>query len=312
MRRMAYRHPTKKVARIRIAGPDKKGIIAAVTGYLSENNCNIEDIDQRILDDFLIMNMLVDISDLKKPLPVFLKVLRTAADRVGTEAEFKSVEKKAIKNVGILVTKEAHCLVDLLKKMKQSEGQRLPLKGKPVVIIGNYPYLEPIAKNYKVPFFLVPSENRKQHEQKVLELLARFDVDLVVLARYMQILSPDFVFRHEGRIINIHPSLLPAFPGPRAYHQAYNKGVEIVGVTAHFVTTDLDEGPIITQGCFRVDKTRDTVEKFIARGRRLEADVLTRAVKMFLDNRLFLRRGKVIDSKKMRALQEKTKEFYDK
>lgn len=302
---MVYRHPPKKVARIRIAGPDKKGIIATATSYLFKKGCNIEDIDQRILEGYLVMNMLVDYTGVRDGQKSFVKGLVEAGAQIGCEASFKPIEKKVLKNVAFLVTKEAHCLVDLLENVKKKK-----LKGKPVVIIGNHPDLNPVAKKYKVPFHFVPSEKKKQHEKKMLVLLKKYDVDLIVLARYMQILSPEFVFQHEGKIINIHPSLLPAFPGPRSYHQAYNKGVEVVGVTAHFATTDLDEGPIIKQDCFKVDKTRDSVEKFIERGKRLEAKVLTQAVKLFLEDRLFLRRGKVIDSKKMRALAEKTQEFY--
>lgn len=289
----SYRKGAKKVARIRISGPDKKGIIAATTTYLFKNNCNIEDIDQRIREDFLVMNMVVDTSDLKVSLPRFLKGLDETARQVGMGVEFRPEEKRAIKNVAILVTKESHCLVALLEKMKRKK-----MKGKAGVIIGNHPDLREVAQHYRVPFYHLPSEKRKEHEERISQLLAKFEVDLIVLARYMQVLSPEFNFRYEGKIINIHPSLLPAFPGPRSYHQAFNKGVEVVGVTAHFVTTDLDEGPIITQEAFRVNKTCDTVEKFIARGRGLETRVLTRAVQLFLEDRLTLRRGKVFDSKK--------------
>lgn len=302
---MSYRMPSKKVARIRIAGPDRKGIIATVTSFLSQHRCNIEDIDQRILEGYLIMNMLVDLTDMSTPLPKFLREMKNRAATVGCNAEFSPEEKKSLKNVAILVSHEPHCLVDLLEKMKKGE-----MKGKPAVVIGNHPDLKPMAKKQGVPFHFVSSEKRQIHEQKVLDLLKKYRADAIVLARYMQILSPEFVFRHEGKIINIHPSLLPAFPGPRSYHQAFNKGVEVVGVTAHFVTTDLDEGPIITQGSFRVDKTRETVEDYIRKGRKLEADVLSRAVKLFLDDRLSLRRGKVIDSKNLAAFIEKTRQFY--
>lgn len=302
---MAYRNPRKKVAKIRIAGPDAKGIIATITRFAYINNCNIEDIDQRILEGYLIMNMKIDFSDLKIPLTDFIKNLKKTAAGIGMEATCQPLQARAIKNVAILVTRESHCLLDLLKNMRAKK-----LRGKPVVIIGNHPDLKGVAGRYKIPFYFVPANNRKEHENNVLKLLQKFAVDLVVLARYMQILSPEFIFKNEGKIINIHPSLLPAFPGPRSYHQAYNKGVEIVGVTAHFATTDLDEGPIITQGCFKVDKTRHTVDDFIKKGRDLEAKTLTRAVKLFLEDRLTLRRGKVFDNKKAYTLAEKTHDFY--
>lgn len=302
---MAYRNLRKKVAKIRIAGPDAKGIIATITRFAYTNDCNIEDIDQRILEGYLIMNMKIDFSDLKIPLSDFIKNLKKTAASIGMEATCQPLQARAIKNVAILVTRESHCLLDLLKNMRAKK-----LRGRPVVIIGNHPDLKGVAGRYKVPFYFVSANNRKEHENNVLKLLQKFAVDLVVLARYMQILSPEFVFKNEGKIINIHPSLLPAFPGPRSYHQAYNKGVEIVGVTAHFATTDLDEGPIITQGCFKVDKTRNTVDDFIKKGRDLEAKTLTRAVKLFLEDRLTLRRGKVFDNKKAYTLAEKTHDFY--
>ncbi len=300
-----YRKQAKKVARIRIAGRDKKGIIATITSYLYENGCNIEDIDQRILEGYLIMNMLVDFSALKTGLSRFLSGLDLVGREIGVETTFKPEEKKNIKNVALLVTKESHCLTYLLDQFKAKK-----LQGRPVVVIGNQSELKDVARRYGIPFYYVASEKKRQHEEEVLTLIKKFDCDLIVLARYMQILSPEFIFRHEGKIINIHPSLLPAFPGPRSYHQAFNKGVEVVGVTAHFVTTDLDEGPIIAQDCFKVDKTCDTVDTLLQRGRQLEAKVLGRAVKLFLEDRLVLRRGKVLDSKKDYCLTQTTKNFY--
>lgn len=302
---MTYRTSPKKVAQIRILGPDHKGIIATITNFLFKNALNIEDIDQRILDGYLIMNMVVDLSDLRLPQAQFIQNLKTTAASMGMGAELRTTDEKRLKNVALLVTKEKHCAQDILEKIKKKI-----IRGIPVVIIGNHPDLKSLAKKYRVPFFHVPSHNRKEHETRVLKILHDHEVDLVVLARYMQILSPDFAFRYEGRIINIHPSLLPAFPGPRSYHQAFNKGVEVVGVTAHFVTMDLDEGPIICQESFRVNKSKDTIEAYIERGRKMEARVLSRAVQLFLANRLYLRRGKVIFNKQMNALAQKTHSFY--
>lgn len=302
---MSYRIKSKKVATIRIAGPDKKGIIAKITTFLFQNSCNIEDIDQRVLDDYLIMNMQVDITQIASRLKKFNKDLQTAAQEVGAEAYFRPLEKSKLKRVALLASKEKHCLVDLLEKFKKKS-----LKGEAVIVIANHPDLEKIAKRYKVDFVYIPSSNKKKHEESVLKKLKEYHVDLIVLARYMQILSPYFVFRYEGRIINIHPSLLPAFPGPRPYRQAYEKGVELIGVTAHFVTTDLDEGPIITQEATRINKNKDDLESIIEKGQKLETKVLSKAVKLFLEDRLSLRRGKVINSKKTHDLNEKTSNFY--
>jgi formyltetrahydrofolate deformylase len=295
----------KKLARIRVAGPDKKGIIATVTTHLFKNNINIEDIDQRILEGFLVMNMVVDLKDLAVSLASLKAGLEKVGQKIGMEITLRIEEARKSKNVAILVTREPHCLSTLLKEMNSGK-----IRGRPVLILANRPDLKPIAEKYKIPFFDYPSDKKKEHEQFVLKKLGEHDIDLIVLARYMQILSPEFCFRYEGKIVNIHPSLLPSFPGARAYSQAYHKGVEVVGVTAHFVTTDLDQGPIICQDAFKVDKTRDTVEAIAERGKKLEAAVLARAVKLYCEDRLVLRRGKVIDNRRLHEFEEKMKEFY--
>ncbi|MBX7149201.1 formyltetrahydrofolate deformylase [bacterium] len=284
---------SKKVAQIRIEGTDRKGIIAAVTQFLFKNQVNIEDIDQRVHDDYLVMTILADYTDLKGTLGSFIKELEICAQSVGTKSKFIPLDKKQVKNVAILVTKEDHCLKALIKLIAKKNSM-----GKIVVAIGNHPDLQGIARMHNIPFFHVPSKVKKEHEEKVLELLDKYDTDLVVLARYMQILSPEFTFKYEGKIINIHPSLLPAFPGPKSYEQAFNKGVEVVGVTAHFATMDLDEGPIIAQGAFNIHKSKDTLENIVKKGRAQEARVLCRAVNLFLKDALFLRRGKVFHGKK--------------
>lgn len=295
----------KKLARVRVAGPDKKGIIATVTTYLFKNNINIEDIDQRILEGILVMNMVVDLQDLAIPLPALRDGLRKVGQKIKMEITVQPEEVRGIKNVALLVTKEPHCLTTLLKGMQSGK-----IRGRPALILANRPDLGPSAERHHVPFFFYPSDKKKEHEQQVLQKLSENDVDLIVLARYMQILSPEFCFRYEGKIINIHPSLLPSFPGARAYSQAYHKGVEVVGVTAHFVTTDLDQGPIICQDAFRIDKSRDTLEAIIERGKSVEAKVLARAVKLFCEGRLVLRRGKVIDNRRLHQFEEKMREFY--
>ncbi len=297
--------PHKKLARIRVAGPDNKGIIATVTTYLFKNKINIEDIDQRILEGFLVMNMVVDLHEISPSLSQLKEGLKKVGQKIGMEIILQVDEVRKIKNVALLVTREDHCLNTLLKDMKSGK-----IKGRPMVILANAPELEKIAEKHKIPFFSFPAENKKQHEQKIISKLNEHDIDVIVLARYMQILSPDFCFRFEGKIINIHPSLLPSFPGARAYSQAYHKGVEVVGVTSHFVTTDLDQGPIITQDAFRIDKTRDTLEDIIQKGKKLEATVLARAVKLYCENRLTLRRGKVIDSRHVHEMEEKLRGFY--
>jgi formyltetrahydrofolate deformylase len=293
------------LARIRVAGPDRKGIIAAVTGYLSRSSLNIVDIDQRILDDYLVMNMVVDMHGLRGTLSAFLKGLQQVAVQIRMEISYTPPRPKGPKRLALLVTKESHCAEEILQRIRRGA-----IKAQVAVMIGNQPNLKRLARRFRVPFALIPSENKAWHEQEMLKRLDREHVDLIVLARYMQILSPEFVFHYEGKIMNIHPSLLPAFPGPRAYEQAFNKGVDYIGVTAHFVTAELDTGPIICQHAVRINKSRTTIPQLIQIGQRLEREVLARAVAMFVADRLVLRRGRVIDSRHEHEVQERAKQFY--
>lgn len=295
-----------RIIKFTFEGKDKKGIISSITSFFFQNQCNILDIDQRILEGTLIMSTLVDCSDVQGEWQSFIKGLEWVVfDKLGMRYRMNELCECREKRIGLLVTREHECPEAILAACKAGK-----INGQVAVIIGNHDELVPLAKKYKVPFLHVSADNRKKHEAGVLAALDEYQADLVVLARYMQILSPEFVFRHEGRIINIHPSLLPAFPGPRSYHQAFNKGVDIVGVTAHFVTTDLDEGPIIAQDCFRVNRRKDQVEDYIKRGRVLEAKVLVRAIKLYCDDELSLRRGKVVIGRHEHEVYARTKAFY--
>jgi len=294
-----------QLARIRITGPDHKGIIAHITGFLYQKNLNIEDIDQRILEGFLVMNMVVSITDLKGSIESLRQSLVRQAAKIGMEAELVVQKKRKIKNAVILVTKEPHCLQALVKEMRTGR-----IKAKPKVIFSNRPDLEEMAKKLKIPFYYYPADKKKRHETHLIEHIREVEADVIILARYMQILSPEFCFRYEDRIINIHPSLLPAFPGATPYAQAYNKGVEIAGVTAHFATTDLDQGPIIAQESFRVDKNIDSIPQIIKKGQKLESKALCRAVQLFCADSLVLRRGKVLHSRHGHTIEQKAKEWY--
>jgi formyltetrahydrofolate deformylase len=194
-------------------------------------------------------------------------------------------ETNSQKNIAIFVTKEPLCLEVILKNSKL-------LKGKISVIIGTEKTLEPLAKKAKIPFVVVEEKNQQKAETKIINICKKYNIDLISLARYMRILSPNFVWRYPNRIINIHPSLLPAFPGSLAYAQAFERGTKIVGVTSHYVTENLDQGPIIFQDSFKVNPD-DTLEKIKAKGRRLEAETLLKATKMHLENKLDVRWRKV-------------------
>ncbi|MEO2265594.1 MAG: formyltransferase family protein, partial [Nitrosopumilus sp.] len=185
----------------------------------------------------------------------------------------------------IFVTKEPLCLETIIANVKT-------LKGKMTVVIGTEKTLESLAKKAKIPFVLVDEKNQQKAEDKIIEICKKYEIDLISLARYMRILSPNFVWRYPNRIINIHPSLLPAFPGALAYAQAYERGTKIVGVTSHYVTENLDQGPIILQDSFNVDPD-DTLEKIKRKGQILEANTLVKAMKMHLENKLDVRWRKV-------------------
>jgi formyltetrahydrofolate deformylase len=185
-------------------------------------------------------------------------------------------DPKRRQRFAVMVTKETHCF-DALMAAK--------LKAEPALVIGNYDDFAPRAKKFKLPFAHVNWNDRAQAENHALQLIEEHEIDFIVLARFMKILSPNFVWRYKNKIINIHPSLLPSFPGPQAYRQAYEGGVKIVGVTAHFVSMRLDEGPIIAQGAFHT-RPGMSLKDLVARGQQLEASVLVQAVKLYLGKHL--------------------------
>jgi formyltetrahydrofolate deformylase len=202
------------------------------------------------------------------------------AKRLGMEIRIRFTEPGRRQRYALLVTKETHCLAAILAAQRAGK-----LKAEAVVVIGNHPQLVPLAKKHRLPFVHIPWEDRAGAEQRTLELLDQYEVDFVVLARFMKILSPGFVWRYKNKIINIHPSLLPSFPGPQAYRQAYEHGVKIVGVTAHFVSMHLDEGPIIAQGSFQL-RSGMSLKQILTAGQKLEAQVLVKAVRLYLTKRL--------------------------
>jgi formyltetrahydrofolate deformylase len=194
-------------------------------------------------------------------------------------------ETNSQKNIAVLVTKEPLCLQTIIANTKS-------LKGKISVIIGTEKTLEQLAKKAKIPFVVIEDKIQGKAEEKIIQVCKQYNIDLISLARYMRILSPNFVWRYPNRIINIHPSLLPAFAGASAYEQAFERGTKIVGVTSHYVTENLDQGPIIFQDSFKVNPN-DTLEEMKIKGQKLEADTLLKAMKMHLENKLEVRWRKV-------------------
>ncbi len=274
-----------KTATITISGPDCPGIIARTTTCLFTVGANITSLDEHVVAGIFSMTLNADVSKVK--IPKLRQDLATVGSTLGLDVRVKLRDTQEKKNLALLVSRENHCLLELVKQCKSGK-----IRARPVVIIGNHPDLKSIATKFKISFHLVNDRVKSDREQKMIKLFKRYDVDFITLARYMQILSPELVARYEGRVINIHPSLLPSFPGARPYHQAVEAGVTVAGVTAHFVTTDLDRGPVIEQAAFRIGK-KDAPEKITLAGQKLEAKVLAKACELYSKDKLYLHWGKV-------------------
>ena len=273
----------KTVVGITVVGKDREGIVATFTNFAFSRGGNIEKVNQNVIKNLFGMYLEVSFSkklDVKKFDIEIQNLAKKEKMDVNTHHE-TNLEK----NIAVFVTKEPLCLQTFIANRKS-------LKGRISIIIGTEKSLESIARKAKIPFIVVEEKNQTKAEEKIIDICKKYNIDLISLARYMRILSPNFVWRYPNRIINIHPSLLPAFPGASAYAQAYERGTKIVGVTSHYVTENLDQGPIIFQDSFKVDPN-DTLEKIKSKGQKLEADTLLKATKMHLENKLEVRWRKV-------------------
>ena len=270
----------RQFATLTVIGRDKTGVIARVTAFLFEQHANIEALEEQVTRGQFSMTLQAS----WRPADCNAASLRAGLDalarRLGMEIKVRFTEPNRRQRFAILVTKETHCFDALL-----AAHHRRQFKADPVLVISNRPDLAPLARKNKLPFAHIPWNDRAQAESRALRLLEEYQIDFIVLARFMKILSPNFVWRYKNKIINIHPSLLPSFPGPQAYRQAYENGVKIAGVTAHFVSMRLDEGPIIAQGSFQI-RPGMALKELVARGQQLEAGVLVKAVKLYLGKRL--------------------------
>ena len=273
----------KTVVGITVVGKDREGIVATFTNFAFSKGGNIEKVNQNVIKNLFGMYLEVSFSK-KLDVKIFDVEIQNLAKKEKMDVNTHH-ETNLEKNIAIFVTKEPLCLQTFIANRKS-------LRGKISIIIGTERSLEPIAKRAKIPFIIIEEENQTKAEEKIIQICKKYNIDLISLARYMRILSPNFVWRYPNRIINIHPSLLPAFPGASAYAQAHERGTKIVGVTSHYVTENLDQGPIIFQDSFKVDPN-DTLEKIKANGQKLEADTLLKATKMHLENKLEVRWRKV-------------------
>ena len=271
--------------------PDRKGLVARVSGLLYERGANILHADQHQDHDLGLFFMRVEwgmTGAAAFDLEGFKSAFAPLATELGMRWKLTSGARRP--RMALFCSQYLHCMADLLHRWRTGE-----LDCEIPVIVSNHKDVERLAAFYDIPFEYVPvtAATRAEAEAQQLELLARHEIELVVLARYMQILSPEFVGRYPAGIINVHHSFLPAFTGARPYHAAHARGVKLIGATSHYVTEVLDDGPIIEQDVARISH-RDQVEDLVARGRDLERMVLSRAVRWHLDRRILCYGNKTV------------------
>ncbi len=270
--------------------PDRRGIVAEVSHFIFSYGGNIVQADQHNDPETntFFMRVDFDIGDFELP----HGDISDAFKPIGTKfcmnyaVHYRNVDHR----LALFCSKQTHCLHDLLLRHREGE-----VGGKIVTVISNHDAARDIAGYFDLPFYHTPLHkgSEGEGEERQLALLRELEIDLIVLARYMRILSPDFVRAYPDKIINIHHSFLPAFVGAKPYHQAFSRGVKIIGATSHYVTADLDQGPIIEQDVTRVSH-RDSVDDLVSKGKNLEKLVLARAVKLHLEHRVLVFRNKTV------------------
>lgn len=270
--------------------PDRKGLDATIADFVYRNGGNILHFEQHQAGEerFYLARVEWDLDGFQLDLNDFPEKFTPIAERFSMTWRIALSSHRP--RVAIFVSKHDHCLVDLLYRQRNGE-----LACEIVMIVSNHPDAKRDADFYGIPYCVIPvtRENKPEAERQELELLSKNRIDLIVLARYMQVLSPDFIARFPQQIINIHHSFLPAFVGGKPHLQAYERGVKLIGATAHYVTEVLDDGPIIEQGIERVSH-RDELEDLVTKGRDIEKVVLSRAVRWHIENRIVLYKNKTI------------------
>lgn len=278
------------LATLLVSCPDRRGIVAALAQVLYGHGANILDSDQHTDSEasLFFQRLRFDLAELMTDKVALERAIAELAERF--QMQHRLVYQAQRKRVAIFVSKYDHCLYDLLLRHRAGE-----LSGDIVAVLSNHTDLAPVAGQFGVPFHVFPksAETKLAVEQRERELLGQLGVDLVVLARYMQVMSDGFCAAFSQRIINIHHSFLPAFVGGKPYHQAYARGVKLIGATAHYATAVLDEGPIIEQDVVRASH-RDAVDDLVRKGRDLEKVVLARAVRSHLDDRILVYGNKTV------------------
>jgi len=280
----------KDRARLLISCPDRPGIVASVSRYLSEHQANIVQSDQYTMDPeggMFFIRIEFDLPELEGKLPVLIHEFQPIADKFGMSYQFSAAAKR--KKLAIFVSKEDHCLLELLWQWQAGD-----LYADIAMVVSNHESMRELVESFGIPYHHIPVTPDTKQEAEELQLnLVDGKVDTIILARYMQIISPKFLQHYPNRIINIHHSFLPAFVGGKPYAQAYNRGVKLIGATAHYVTEELDGGPIIEQDVQRVSH-RDNVDSLKRIGRHIERIVLARAVQWHCEDRILVHENKTV------------------
>ncbi len=281
----------KDTAILRMHCPDRPGIISVITEFITANRGNIVYLDQYVdrVNRVFYMRVEWELDDFLIPTEKLDDYFNTLYGK-RYEMTYRLSFSRHRQRMAIFVSKMSHCLYDMLSRYVAGEWDvEIP------VIISNHPDLEEAGRRFGIPYEVVPvnNENKEEMEQREFEILERYNIDFIVLARYMQVLSENFINRYPNRIINIHHSFLPAFVGAKPYHQAYERGVKLIGATSHYVTTALDAGPIIEQDVARITH-KDTVDDLVKKGRDLEKIVLSRAVTKHIQRKILTMGNKTV------------------
>lgn len=280
-----------KTAKLLLHCPDKPGILAEVTDFITVNKGNIIYLDQYVdhVENIFFMRIEWELESFLVPqekIEDYFETLYAQKYGMSFRLYFSDVKPR----MAIFVSKMSHCLFDLLARYTAGEWNvEIPL------IISNHPDLQHVAERFGIPFHLFPitKETKEEQEKKEMELLAKHKVNFIVLARYMQVISEKMIDAYPNRIINIHHSFLPAFVGAKPYHAAFERGVKIIGATSHYVTTELDAGPIIEQDVVRITH-KDTVQDLVNKGKDLEKIVLSRAVQKYIERKVLAYKNKTV------------------